>query len=156
MNCLKPMRGKQPMLRSLNYSHPDFTRSPDLWSVNEPIDFIAITRRATPDISKMHLTKSTTPTTMTAPRSIEVGICNPRIHGDNTPIIKSVFLCLPFLSIDKFINREIHIMTVLFEQPFRLVAPCSDIANSLNTVTRLFAKSCDGFTHSLHGIRYEN
>lgn len=99
----------------------------------------------------MTLTKDNSTANLSAPRNIEVGICNPRSIGDDTPIIKSVFLCLPFFTFLNFQGRN-SIMTVLFEQPLRLVVPIDDIANSLNTVTRLFAKSCDGFTTQTIGI----
>jgi hypothetical protein len=117
---------------------------------NSTVQHVGLLPSNLPTSLKMTLTKHNHPAILCPPQH-EVGICNPRIHGDNTPIIKSVFLCLPFFN-QLTIERVIFIMTVLFEQPLRLVAPCSDIANSLNTVTRLFAKSSDGFTHFLHGI----
>jgi hypothetical protein len=43
-------------------------------------------------------------------------------------------------------------MMVLFGQPLGLVAPSSDTANPLNTVTRFLAVLRDGFTHSILGI----
>ncbi len=80
------------------------------------------------------------------PCNSKVGICNLRTKGDDTPIIQSAFLCLPFLAQRDFALCN-SIMTVLFER-LRSVVPFGDIANSFNTVTRLFAKSSDGFTTS--------
>jgi hypothetical protein len=110
---------------------------------------------ASASIQKMHLTKTTTPTKMTAPRSIEVGFCGSNYKGDSTPIIKSVFLCLPFFNFHKFMKVQI-IMTALFWRPLRSVVPLYDTANHFNAVTRFFAVSSDGFTPLNKGIRYEN
>jgi hypothetical protein len=94
----------------------------------------------------MNLTQRTMQTTMTTPRSIEGVDCNPRRKGDDTPIIKSVFLCLPFTRLINLSN-VLFIMTVLFGKPLRLVVPFRDIADPSNTVTRYSAKSSDGFTN---------
>jgi|GEM_PF-1267861 len=114
-------------------------------------DFIELAPSATPSISKIHLTKSRMQTKMTAPRNIEGVDCNPRSKGDDTPIIKSVFLCLPFLAQSNFGFCN-SIMTVLFGKPLRLVAPLRDIADPSNTVTRYSAKFSDGFTTLSKGI----
>ena len=98
---------------------------------------------------KMNLTHHNNQTKMTAPRNEGVD-CNSRVHGDK-PHLLAVFFCPSFLAQRKFASCE-FIMTVLFGKPLRLVAPCSDIADPSNTVTRYSAKSCDGFTHSIHGI----
>jgi hypothetical protein len=71
--------------------------------------------------------------------------------GDNTPIIKSVFLCLPFLGQSNF-GRFKSIMTALFGQPFWLVVPLHDTANPLNAVTRFLAVLRDGLTILSKGI----
>ena len=94
----------------------------------------------------MQLTANAYKVILFSPCSSKVGICNPRSKGDNSPMIQSVFLCLPFLAQRNFALCN-SIMTVLFER-LRSVVPLRDIANSLNTVTRLFAKSSDGFTNS--------
>ncbi|MGB4498842.1 MAG: hypothetical protein WBI40_09090 [Methylococcaceae bacterium] len=99
---------------------------------------------------KTTLTHHNTPARMNAPHN-EVGICNPRNNGDNKPIIKSVFFCLPFLGQLNFEPFK-SIMTALFWRPLRSVVPLCDIANQLNAVTRLFAKSSDGFTLQNNGI----
>jgi hypothetical protein len=122
---------------------------------NEPHDFSLLCSSRNESISKMHLTKITTPTTMTAPRNIEGVDCNPHSKGDDTPIIQSVFLRLPFLEFLKFEKVQI-IMTVLFGKPLWLVAPLRDIADPFNAVTRYSAKSSDGSTILSKGIRYEN
>ncbi len=97
--------------------------------------------------TKMTLTKNQH-TAILCPPQHEVGFSGSFFrHGDNTPIIKSVFLCLPF-----FQHAGIHIMMALFGQPFWLVAPCRDTANPLNAVTRFLAVLRDGFTHFRHGI----
>jgi hypothetical protein len=142
-------RGKQPMLRWLNYSHPDFMHSPNLGSGNETRDFAQLPSMGSASTSKMHLTKTTTPTKMTAPRSIEVGFSSSFIHGDK-PQSKAVFFCPSFLELCSFASFK-FIMAVLFGQPLRLVAPCSDSANSFSTVTRFLAGLRDGFTHFIHG-----
>ena len=99
----------------------------------------------------MSLTNHNTPANLSTHCNSGVGICNPRINGDNTPQKLAVFLCLPFVNRFYF-EQIIFIMAVLFEQSLWLVAPLSDIANSFNTVTRLFAKSSDGFTTLINGI----
>lgn len=99
----------------------------------------------------MKLTGINTMTNLSMHCNNGVGFSKPRSKGDNTPIIKSVFLCLPFLAQRKFALCN-SIMTVLFWQPLRLVAPLRDIANQLNTVTRFLAKSSDGFTTLSKGI----
>ncbi len=71
--------------------------------------------------------------------------------GDNTPIIKSVFLCLPFLGQSNF-GQFKSIMTALFGQPLWLVVPVHDTANPLNAVTRFLAVLRDGFTTLRTGI----
>ncbi|MGB4497250.1 MAG: hypothetical protein WBI40_01005 [Methylococcaceae bacterium] len=94
---------------------------------------------------------------MTVPRNIEVGFCGSNYKGDSTPIIKSVFLCLPFLDLlHKFVKQVNSIMTALFWRPLRSVVPLYDTANQFNAVTRFFAVSSDGFTPLNKGIRYEN
>lgn len=83
---------------------------------------------------------------------IEVGFCSSFFRqGDNTPIIKSVFLRLPFFTFPNFWERN-SIMTELFGQPLWLVAPCRDSANSFNAVTRFLAGLRDGFTTLRQGI----
>lgn len=102
--------------------------------------------------NKMKLTNHNTMINLPAPRNIEVGFSGSFFgHGDNTPIIKSVFLCLPFLGQLNFEPFN-SIMTVLFWQPLWLVAPCRDTANPLNTVTRFLAVLYDGLTSLRHGI----
>lgn len=93
----------------------------------------------------MQLTPNAYQAILFSPCNNKVGICNPRRKGDNSPIIQSVFLCLPFLAQRIFALCN-PIMTVLFGR-LRSVVPFRDIANSFNTVTRLFAKSSDGFTN---------
>lgn len=119
--------------------------------LNKPRDFIQFSSSRSASISKMNLTQTPMQTKMTAPRNIEGVDCNPRSKGDDTPIIKSVFLCLPFFGFLKFREANI-IMTVLFGKPLRLVAPLRDIADPFNTVTRYSAKSSDGFTTLSKGI----
>ncbi len=99
----------------------------------------------------MSLTNHNAATNLSMRCDSSVGICNPRRTGDNTPIIQSVFLRLSFLAQRNFALCN-SIMTVLFER-LRSVAPVRDIANSFNTVTRLFAKSCDSFTNPRTGQR---
>jgi hypothetical protein len=100
---------------------------------------------------KMTLTKHNSTANLTAPQH-EVGFCGSFFSkGDNTPIIKSVFLCLPFLAQSNFGLCK-FIMTALFGQPLRLVVPLHDTANSNNAVTRFFAVSSDGFTTLSKGI----
>lgn len=100
---------------------------------------------------KTNLTNHNTMTNLPAPRNIEVGICNPRRLGDNTPQLKAVFLRLPIFNFLK--SERVHIiMVVLFEQPLRLVAPSRDIANSLNTAAQCFATLRDGLTTLRLGI----
>ncbi|MDD2863931.1 MAG: hypothetical protein PHC99_04320, partial [Methylococcales bacterium] len=71
------------------------------------------------------MTKTTTPTKMTAPRSIEVGFSSSNYKGDNTPQSLAVFLCLSFFGFLKFREANI-IMVVLLGQPFWLVVPLYD------------------------------
>jgi hypothetical protein len=100
----------------------------------------------------MNLTGIITMTNLPAPRNIEVGFSGSFFRtGDNTPIIKSVFLCLPFFGFLKFREANI-IMTALFGQPFWLVVPVRDTANPLNAVTRFLAVLRDGFTTLRTGI----
>ena len=107
-------------------------------------DFAQLPSMGSASISKMHLTKTAMQTKM------KVGFSSSFISiGDNSPQSLAVFLCLSFSNQLNF-ERIIFIMTVLFER-LRSVAPVSDIANSLSTVTRLFAKSSDGFTCFLTG-----
>ena len=70
------------------------------------------------------------------PYNSKVEFCSSFRQGDNTPIIKSVFLCPPFLDALKFevINS---ILMELFGQPLRLVSPCRDTANSNNFVANV-------------------
>ncbi len=97
----------------------------------------------------MNLTHQHSPAILCPPQH-EVGICNPRYKGDNTPQLKAVFLCLPFFKSNML--DFVFIMTALFWRPLRSVVPLCDIANQLNAVTRLFAKSSDGFTTLSKGI----
>jgi hypothetical protein len=115
----------------------------------ETIDFAQLSQSRSASISKMHLTKTTAPTKMTAPRNIEVGFSSSFIHGDK-PHLLAVFFCPQFFCFQKSLKANI-IMTVLFGRPLRSVAPCSDSANSFNTVTRFLAGLRDGFTHFIHG-----
>ena len=100
----------------------------------------------------MNLTGIITMTNLPAPQNIEVGFSGSFFSkGDNTPIIKSVFLCLPFLGLLNFEPFK-SIMTALFGQPFWLVVPVRDTANPLNAVTRFLAVLRDGFTTLRTGI----
>ncbi len=98
---------------------------------------------------KMNLTHYNKQAKIIAPHN-EVGFCKPRSKGDNTPRIKAVFLCLPFLE-SELSSVFKSIMTVLFvgRNP---IAPLRDIANTFNAVTRFFAKSGDGLTILSKGI----
>jgi hypothetical protein len=98
----------------------------------------------------MQLTTNAYHAILCSPCNSEVGFSKPRSKGDNTPIIKSVFLCLPFFNCPKFLG-QLFIMTALFvgRNP---IAPLRDIANSFNAVTRFLAKSSDGFTTLSKGI----
>jgi hypothetical protein len=116
----------------------------------ESLDFSQLSSSRSASISKMHLTESTTPTTMTAPRSIEGEFCSSFSKGDSTPIIKSVFLCLPFFNQRIFASVQI-IMTAL-RVGRNPVVPLGDTANSFNAVTRLFAVLRDGFILQTKGI----
>ena len=100
--------------------------------------------------NKMDLTKDNTIANLSTHRESGVRICNPRILGDNSPIIKSVFLCLSFFN-QLTIEQVIFIMTVLFvgRNP---VAPLRDIANSFNTVANTVRSMRDGFTNFRQGI----
>ncbi len=98
----------------------------------------------------MKLTNNNTMTNLPAPHN-EVGFCSSFRIGDNTPQDLAVFLCLPFLDAPNFWAIK-SIMTVLFEQPLRLVVPIHDTANSLNTVTKCFAALRDGLTTQRIGI----
>jgi hypothetical protein len=89
---------------------------------------------ASASISKMHLTKSTTRTTMTAPRNIEVGRGNPFSNGDNTPQSLAVFLCLSVFDRPNLGSR-FNIMMGLFGQSLRLVVPLRGISTPCNSVT---------------------
>ena len=101
--------------------------------------------------NKMNLTHHNNQTKMTASRNIEVGICNPRSNGDNTPHNLAVFLRLSFCN--PFIFEQIiFIMVVLLEQSLWLVAPLRDIANSSNTAAQCFATLFGGFTTLSNGI----
>ena len=91
-------------------------------------------------------------TAILCPPQHEVGFSSSFIHGDNSPQSKAVFFCPSFLAQRKFAPCK-FIMTVLFGRPLRSVAPCSDSANSFNTVTRFLAGLRVGFTHFIHGIR---
>ncbi len=102
-------------------------------------------------IFKTTLTHHHTPCKITTHCKSSVGFSKPRNKGDNTPIIKSVFLCLPFLDMQKFLHIN-SIMTALFVLPLWQVVPLYDIANSNNAVTRFLAKSSDGFTPLNKGI----
>lgn len=100
----------------------------------------------------MNLTHHNNQTKMTAPRNIGGGFSGSFFSkGDNTPIIASVFLCLPFLGLLNFEPFK-SIMTALFGQPFWLVVPLHDTANPLNAVTRFLAVLRDGFTTLSKGI----
>ena len=119
----------------------------------------------------MNLTGINTMTNLPAPRNIEVGFSSSNYKGDNTPIIKSVFLCLPFLDKLRFkvlillLHKKMErknqqltvtainsIMTALFWRPFRSVVPLYDTANQFNAVTRFLAVLRDGFTPLNKGI----
>lgn len=124
--------------------------------LNETLNYAQLDTMSSASISKMHLTKTTTPTKMTAPRNIEGGLRNPFSKGDNPPqSLKAVFLCLSVFGFLKFREANI-IMVELLEQPLWLVSPLRDIANSLNSASQCFATLCDGFTTLSKGIRYEN
>lgn len=100
----------------------------------------------------MNLTKYQCADKIREPRNIEIGFSSSFIHGDK-PQSKAVFFCPQLLNLPfKFEHQVKFIMAVLFGQPLRLVAPCSDSANSFSTVTRFLAGLRDGFTHSIHGI----
>ncbi|MDD5216264.1 MAG: hypothetical protein PHQ03_12125 [Methylococcales bacterium] len=97
------------------------------------------------------LTHDNSTANLSAPRNIEVGICNPRSNGDNTPHNLAVFLRLSFCN--PFIFEQIiFIMVVLLEQSLWLVAPLRDIANSFNTTAQCFATLFGGFTTLSNGI----
>ena len=85
------------------------------------------------------------------PCNSKVEFCSSFRQGDNTPIIKSVFLCPPFLDALKFevINS---ILMELFGQPLRLVSPCRDTANSNNFVAKCFAALRGGYPTFRQGI----
>jgi hypothetical protein len=97
------------------------------------------------------LTKNKSTANIEPPRNIEGGCGNPFLLGDNTPIIKSVFLRPSFFASSN-LRRLIHIMMVLFGQSLGLVAPSSGITTPFNTVTNTVVSMRDGFTHSLLGI----
>ncbi len=99
----------------------------------------------------MTLTHHHTPCKITTHCKSSVGLDNSNSKGDNTPIIKSVFLCLPFLDMQKFLHIN-SIMTALFVLPLWQVVPLHDIVNSFNAVTRFLTKSSDGFTTLSKGI----
>lgn len=99
----------------------------------------------------MQLTNSQSTANIAPPRNIEGGFSGSFPKGDNTPIIKSVFLCLPFFT-GAMSRLKIQIMTALFWQPFWLVVPFGDTANQLNAVTRFLAVLRDGFTLQSKGI----
>lgn len=114
----------------------------------KPSDFIELLIMR----NEMNLTHHNNQTKMTAPRNIEVGFSGSFFRtGDNTPIIKSVFLCLSFFNQRIFASVQI-IMTALFGQPLWLVVPVHDTANPLNAVTRFLAVLRDGFTSLRTGI----
>lgn len=94
----------------------------------------------------MQLTPNAYRAILCSPCNGKVVNCNSRTKGDNSPIIQSVFLCLPFLAQRNFALCD-SIMTVLFGR-LRSVVPFGDIADPFNTVTRYSAKSSDGFTTS--------
>jgi hypothetical protein len=97
---------------------------------------------------KTTLTHHNTPAKITTHCKSSHGFSGSDSKGDNTPIIKSVFLCLPFLESNNLLLFK-SIMTALFWQPLRLVVPLHDTANQLNAVTRFLAVLRDGFTNSL-------
>ncbi|MDD2865485.1 MAG: hypothetical protein PHC99_12295, partial [Methylococcales bacterium] len=68
-----------------------------------------------------------------------------------TPQSLAVFLCLSFFGFLKFREANI-IMVVLLGQPFWLVVPLYDSANSFNTATNCLAALRDGFTPLNKGI----
>jgi hypothetical protein len=119
--------------------------------LNNTRDFAPLALSASASISKIRLTKTTTRTTMTAPRSIEVGFSSSNYKGDNTPQSLAVFLCPSFFGFLKFREANI-IMVVLLGQPFWLVVPLYDSANSFNTATNCLAALRDGFTPLNKGI----
>jgi len=99
---------------------------------------------------KMTLTHHHTPCKMTTHCKSSVGFCSSFRKGDNTPIIKSVFLCLPFLESD--IMSVFNPIMTAFSLGRNPVVPFRDTANLLNAVTRFFAVSSDGFTLQRKGI----
>jgi hypothetical protein len=118
---------------------------------NETRDFAQLPSMGSASTSKMHLTKSTTPTTMIAPRN-EVEFCSSFSKGDNSPqSLKAVFLCLSILNVHKFMKVHI-IMVELLEQPLGLVSPLRDTANSLNSAAQCFAALRDGYSILSKGI----
>lgn len=100
--------------------------------LNKTHDFAQLVIMTSASISKMHLTKSTAPTKMTAPRN-EVGCGNPRSIGDKTPQSKAVFFCPSFFH-SPDLGRVIHIMMGLFGQPLWLVAPMRGITTPFSPV----------------------
>ena len=100
----------------------------------------------------MNLTHHHTPAKMTPYCKSSRGFSSSFFRqGDNTPIIKSVFLCQKFTHLTNLLS-ELFIMMALLGQPFWMVAPCRDSANSLNAVTRFLAGLRVGFTHFRQGI----
>jgi hypothetical protein len=98
-----------------------------------------------------NLTNSNRVAILCLPCNSGVEFCSSFRQGDNTPTIKSVFLCPPFLDAFKFevINS---ILMELFGQPLRLVSPCRDTANSNNFVAKCFAALRGGYPTFRQGI----
>ncbi len=109
-----------------------------------------LSKPSKPSIFKTTLTHHHTPCKITTHCKSSVGFCSSFPKGDNTPIIKSVFLCLPFLRCPKFLG-QLFIMTA-FSLGRNPIVPFGDTANLLNAVTRFFAVSSDGFTLQTKGI----
>ena len=121
------------------------------FQISPRFDFVNWAENSAVRIYKLTLTKNQH-TAILCPPQHEVGFSGSFFRtGDNTPIIKSVFLCLPFLGQSNF-GQFKSIMTALFGQPLWLVVPVHDTANPLNAVTRFLAVLRDGFIHFRLGI----
>jgi hypothetical protein len=122
---------------------------------NETIDFSQLPSMASASISKMHLTKSTTPTTMIAPRSIEGGRENPFRTGDNSPQSLAVFLRPQFFD-SSILSRRFNIMMVCVRQSLRLVSPVRGILTLARAVTNTVRSIGVGYPTLRTGITDEN
>ena len=102
--------------------------------LNKTRDFAQLPSMVSASISKIRLTKTTTPTTMTAPRNIEGGRENPFRTGDNSPQLKAVFLRPQFFD-SSILSSRFNIMMVCVRQSLRLVSPVRGILTLAHAVT---------------------